>query len=166
MEIHPTNKNEVAWTSWMPALIYAIDKTDGPILEIGCGHFSTPMLMALDREVWSVENNREWAEQFYKYRDYRKAVHVAEYDDFIPECAKRKWSVVFIDNSPGGDARLRPFLALLGCSDYLVVHDYHRENETAIKPFLGQISVPHLKHKVFADYDPPTLLVATGSNKI
>ena len=66
-----------------------------------------------------------------------------------------QFGVVFIDNSPGGDARLAPFLAFIGRSDYLVVHDYHRENEEAISQHLVGVNF-----RVFRDYDPPTLLAS------
>lgn len=157
MNIHISNKNEVAWTSWLPALGFALARSGGPVLEIGIGHFSTPFLheycKGAERMLISVEDNAEWAAQFKRLNHKDRFVHEGRWDDgVIPNI---HWGCVFIDNSPGGEARLRPFLAFLGNSDYIVVHDYHRENEEAIKPFLGGIN-----HRIFSDYEPPTLLAS------
>lgn len=159
-EIHHTNKNEVAWTSWLPALGQALASSVGPVLEIGIGHFSTPFLHEYcqysDRDLWSVEDNLNWAEELKN--DYQSKHHsfcVGSYDDILPTLAKavRLWGVVFIDNSPGGEARAKPFRLFLPQSKFVVVHDYHRENEEAIKPLLD-----NTEWKVFSDYEPPTLL--------
>jgi hypothetical protein len=65
------------------------------------------------------------------------------------------FGLVFIDNSPGGAARADPFKAFLPQSEFIVVHDYHRENEEAIKPLLKGVN-----YRVFSDYNPPTLLAS------
>jgi hypothetical protein len=101
----------------------------------------------------SAEDSPAWSANFLRFDGKNHWVHEGRWDDdVIPNI---HWGVVFIDNSPGGEARLRPFLSFLGNSDYLVVHDYHRENESAISPFLAGVS-----HKVYSDYDPPTLLAS------
>ena len=68
MTVHPSNKNEVAWTSWLPALAHALGRSVGPVLEIGIGHFSTPFLheycKATDRNLVSVEADPQWLAGF------------------------------------------------------------------------------------------------------
>lgn len=160
-EIHPTNKNEVAWTSWLPALGFALARSTGPVLEIGIGHFSTPFLheycKGSGRELWSVESDQSW---FVAFRNkFHSEFHRFGYpvDHVVPKQFVRdiRFGVTFIDNSPGGEARARPFKTALLNSDYIVVHDYHRENEEAIKPLLDGVN-----YRVFSDYEPPTLLAS------
>lgn len=160
-EIHETNKNEVAWTSWLPALGYALAKSTGPVLEIGMGHFSTPFLhefcKGADRHLTSIEDNADWYYQLVdKFSGGNHSTYLAtSYEAAFKELTGNRIGVVFIDNSPGGEARSEPFRRLLPHCDYIVVHDYHRENEEAIKPLLQGVN-----HKVYADYDPPTLLAS------
>lgn len=150
-EVHPTNANEVAWTSWLPAVGFALARSTGPVLEIGIGHFSTPFLheycKGAGRNLFSVESNAGWLAKF------EKLGHDFRYD--WKDLSDFRLGVTFIDNSPGGKARLDPFLAFLGRSDFVVVHDYHRENEEAIKPFLDGVN-----YRVFETYNPPTLLAS------
>lgn len=173
IEIHPTNKNEVAWTSWLPALGYALAASTGPVLEIGVGHFSTPFLheycKGANRGLWSCESDEVWRKHFDKKYGWDeshaadKAFHRFGYPFRGLSCETKglnRFGVVFIDNSPGGQARLEPFIGFLDKSEFIVVHDYHRENEEAIKPFLEGVN-----YKIFNDYDPPTLL-ASKSHKL
>lgn len=155
-EIHPTNRNEVAWSSWLPAVGFALARSTGPVLEIGIGHFSTPFLheycKGADRLLISVESSKEWIESFNsKYFDVNYHLFLADWN----ELDDRKFGAVFIDNSPGGSARSNPFKAFLPQADFIVVHDYHRENEEAIKPLLEGVN-----YRVFSDYNPPTLLAS------
>lgn len=157
MDIHPSNVNEVAWTSWLPALGYALAASKGPVLEIGIGHFSTPFLHEYcrggGRRLVSIESAQDWRMEFKP--EYGGTLFHGFSDNLDDYASLAPWGVVFIDNSPGGKARLDPFLAFLDHSDYLVVHDYHRENEEAIKPFLGGVH-----HKIYDRYQPPTLLAS------
>jgi len=166
IEIHPTNKNEVAWTSWLPALGFALARSTGPVLELGSGHFSTSFLWnyckGANRYFSSFEENDKWLKQF-KHLDCKEGriVGVTDYtlavkttvDHFLRN--QLRIGVAFIDNSPGGAARSEPFKLLLPCCDFIVVHDYHRENEEAIKPLLDGVNC-----RVFSDYEPPTLLAS------
>ena len=160
MKLHDTNKNEVAWSSWLPALGYALAKSTGSVLELGVGHFSTPFLheycMAANRGLMSVESDQTWGDAFrIRYKRSLHSFYVGNYDAILKEFATQDWGVVFIDNSPGGKARSIPFDLLKGKAQYLVVHDYHRENEEAIAPLLTGMD-----HRIFKDYDPPTLLAS------
>lgn len=175
MEIHPSNRNEVAWTSWLPALGYALGASTGPVLEIGVGHFSTPFLHeychAAGRALYSLETDRDWYLNFARYdwmksdrkhyvfhcpADLGSARGVKGFSSLMESRDDPvRFGAALIDSSPGGEARLAPFLAFIDHSDFVVVHDYHRENEEAIAPHLHGVS-----YKVYRDYDPPTLLAS------
>jgi hypothetical protein len=169
MEIHPTQQNEVAWSSWLPALGYALGNSHGPVLEIGIGHFSTPFLhefcKGANRELWSIESDDTWRKNFegrYAWdtsSDRDPAFHRFGYPMKNPPAIEFQksvnWGVVFIDDSPGGENRAKHFRSFIDHSEYVVVHDYWRDNEEAIKPLLEGVN-----YKVFHDYEPPTLLAS------
>lgn len=161
-ERNPTVDNaeywESMWCSYMPALINAICRSTGPVLEIGVGHFSTPVLhevAASGRRVVSVEDAPAWIKMFEHYDSPLHEMKAGSYDDILPGLAAESWGVTFIDNSPGGERRRKDFVAFLPISDFVVVHDYHSENSLAIDPHLAGVSF-----KVFTEYGPPTLLAS------
>ncbi len=134
-------------------------RSTGPVLEIGIGHFSTPFLheycLGAGRRLLSFEDNDEWMGEF---KDFDSATHelvVGSYDESTKKFDKIDVGLTFIDNSPGGAARAKPFKRFLPISDFVVVHDYHRENEEAIKPLLEGVN-----YRIFSDYNPPTLLAS------
>lgn len=130
------------------------------MLELGIGHFSTPHLHVLcgatGRNLWSVEDNREWFDPFAaKYESPEHRFISLPYPEAIAEASTRSWSVVFIDHSPGGENRAFAFKTFANISRFMVVHDYHLENEEAIKPLLEG-----MKYHVTRTYQPPTLIAS------
>lgn len=149
-----------AWGSHLPALMACIAATTGDVLEVGIGHFSTPILhgACLGRKLVSVEDNKEWFDRFsIPYgRGFEHHFINADYDSIMPRLAEDKWSVVFLDHSPGGDRRRKDFVRMIGSSDFVVVHDFHGENSDAIAPHLSDV-----KHFVlYGEYNPPTLVAS------
>ena len=152
------------WGSHLPALLTAIGSSNGPVLELGVGYFSTPALHAicgaLKRRLMSVEQNAEWCERF-KYLEnpiHRIANHTNE--EFFKLMGNYehlcKWGVAFIDHSPGGASRAEAFRILAPISSYVVVHDYHLENEEHIAPLLTGFKTV----RVFNTQQPPTLVAS------
>lgn len=147
----------------MPALLSAIGSTTGDVLEIGVGHFSTPQLHflcgAMNRKLVSVEQNQEWHDAFAtKYTSPIHSFYQGEYLNVLPSMARLpwwNWSVVFIDHSPGGKSRADVFSLFIELSQYVVVHDYHLENEEAIAPLLVGV-----QHRVESTYQPPTMIAS------
>jgi len=150
---------EVKWSSFMPALGYALGASVGPVVELGMGHFSSPFLheycKATNRELVSVEENAIWGDLFRSLGVGSHRVEISRYSEVLGRLrAFQRLGVVFIDSSPGGEARAELFSLAMPISEFVVVHDYHRENEEAIRPHLSKA----MSHRVYADYDPPTLL--------
>src|SRR3990167_10799577 len=84
-------------------LIKAVGKTNGDILELGMGIFSTPFLhytaILNNRKLVSVENFKEWAKFFIYYRyehDNHKILIVDKYADAPID---KPWDVVLIDQT-------------------------------------------------------------------
>lgn len=162
-----TETEQLAWSSFMPSLLACIGATKGPVLELGIGHFSTPALHAYcesaNRELYSIEQSKEWYLKFSAMLSSGSpSKHtyfgVENYSKTLPEFAKlkKRWAVVFIDHSPGGENRASALKLFLPVSDYVIVHDYHRDNEEAIGPMLKNVPFTH----VTRTYEPPTLVAS------
>lgn len=158
----PEMETTVRYQSHLPALLACIAATDGAVLELGIGHFSTPHLHALlyskFRTLVSAEDNEEWLNLFKKYRDpERHKMLLVDYELAIPMFAKERWGVAFIDHSPGGENRAAAFKALIEVSDYVVMHDAQKdaENFQAVEHMLSDLNW-HLCTDIF-----PHTLVAS-----
>lgn len=150
----------LAWGSHLVPLMACICQTDGPVLELGIGHFSTPILHAvctnMARKLVSVEDNVEWYKAFNQGYDFGvHHIYNKSYDE-IDSLWKEQWGVVFIDNSPGGERRKIDFMNAISVSDYVVVHDYELENEEAIGPLINKSN--KILSCVYTAYKPPTLV--------
>jgi len=103
-------------------LAAALVATTGPVLELGCGDWSTPFLTryckAAGRELLSLENYPKWAAEF--------GVPCVDYDVAIPAAARREWSVVLIDHRPS-ERRIPDAIRFVGKTEYLLLHDYAHE---------------------------------------
>lgn len=170
MNITDEMKVATQWGSHLPALLACIVVTEDPVLELGVGHFSTPHLHALclaqKRSLVSIEQNQEWYEQFRDYTTmqigYSHIVINGSYRDGISNSPTRRWGVAFIDNSPGGKARGDLFEALIGISDFVVMHDAQKEAENfqAVEPMLAGLNW-YLCTKYF-----PHTLIASKTRKV
>src|SRR3990172_8056396 len=72
----------------LPALIKAMEKTDGEVLELGMGIFSTPYLhyqcLLSKRKLVSYENYKAWLDFFTRYgyaNEYHEINFVESYAD-------------------------------------------------------------------------------------
>jgi hypothetical protein len=106
----------------LPSLFAVLLATDGPVLEIGCGLGSTPILraycQAAGRVFLSVESDKDWAEKV-------GAEYMPNYDGLpaLGGHCSGFWSVVFVDNAPairrGADAML-----FKDSAEFVVIHDW------------------------------------------
>ena len=155
-----TEEEQLKWGSHQPALMACVAATIGPVLEVGIGHFSTPLLSAYcrnaDRKLISLEKNDVWFCAFAQAEGKNhRVIKVDDYAASVASYMQHEWSVCFIDNEGGGQARACLFALALPKCQFVVVHDYHRENEEAIGPLLSGVS-----HFVTNTYEPPTLVAS------
>lgn len=143
----PEMETAVRYQSHLPALLACIAATEGAVLELGVGHFSTPQLHALLYSKFqiliSADDNEGWINEFKKYYDpERHRLLLVDYKEAIPLFAKERWGVAFIDHSPGGENRAAAFKALIEVSDYVVMHDAQKdaENFQAVEPMLAGLN--------------------------
>ena len=139
-------------------LMACVCATRGAILEVGTGHWSTPMLhrycSAGGRKLVSVDEDRNWVEQFADMRVCSHEVRAVKYEQFIPEAAGQQWSVVFLDHSPG-PRRAIDALRLIDCADYILSHDYSGEDvRREFAPILHR-----WPYRAVAQFSPSTLVL-------
>jgi len=130
------------WGTHIPVLAACVAKTTGPVLELGCGHYSTRLLHALcgamGRQLLTVDVNLKWLARF---ADLRAPLHEIVHTDVISQfvgCRHfgrhpatgdlyefpegGRWSVVFEDS---GIAQRRPdnLIALRGKADLFILNN-------------------------------------------
>ncbi len=113
------------------ALIQAVNKTDGDILELGVGIFSTPYLhyqsYLSKRNLTSYDNESGWLTKFataggsaYMYGGkYHKFEFVRNWDDAQIE---KPWDVALLDHSPS-ERRVVDAQRLANLAKYIIIHD-------------------------------------------
>jgi len=114
---HPTG-------TFIPVLISAVENTAGPILEIGCGDNSTPLLHALcsvnERYLLSISVDKE---MFSKYSYLNRPWHQITILPSVAHVNKDVWwSVVLIDYISETE-RINAIKVLRATTDIFVVHD-------------------------------------------
>ena len=117
LRFHPTRG------SHLPLLMKAVAETDGPILELGCGLYSTnPLHWACfvpKRKLVTYENNPKFFDFLKQYQtDFHEVRCIDDWDaiDF-----SGPWSVAFIDHEPGPRRGME--LGRLAHAEYVVAHD-------------------------------------------
>jgi len=123
--------------SHLVPLLIAVINTDGPVLEMGCGHNSTPALHAVcaikERYLLTIETDKRWMNQFlYLERPWHRFQYLPVYEDDFSVNPKPAlwdtvgadlhWGVVFIDHRPG-ERRKVDIARLKNKADIIVVHD-------------------------------------------
>jgi len=163
METQLTEKPSMDWGSHLPALVACVAACDGPVLEIGAGHHSTPVLHSLcavlGKQLVTVEAEDLWREVFADYATDGHKI-LKQTDELLVALASEKWGVVFVDDLKGPrDDRARMFCR---SSQFMVFHDYSM-------PFFGEpldawLGSEKFNSFVYRRYDPHTLVVSAGSD--
>ena len=140
-------------------LLASLWVTDGAILELGSGYYSTPVTHRIaqkyQRHVVTAENNYSWLQIFLTFRSdfhdlYYVGGNVSNVDSRVhvttawetPRVRHSHWSVVFIDHEPGAQ-RFSDLELLKNKADLVVIHDtdmtslrmYEQENDNMLKSF-------------------------------
>lgn len=113
------------WDNHRYLLWDALETTVGEVVEMGCGHGSTPFLREYckdkGRMLYSYESEFEWFKRFQHMEDrIHKVIHVTDWDDV----AKRHISpsVVLIDHAPGERRKIDIGL-FMNKAHIIVMHD-------------------------------------------
>jgi len=124
---HITFKNPKHWSTHMPLLIKAVQATQGTVVEVGGGVFSTPLLHWLckmqGRRLITYENEAQFMAFSKEFQSEKHSVRLIEDWDAMDFRSKR--GVVFIDHHPefrrGLDA-----IRFKDSADIIVMHDTER----------------------------------------
>lgn len=127
----------------MTGLRWAVDHTEGPILELGAGYFSTPYLAESGRKVLTYEYLEEWRHLF---EDRFPHITITGDEQEIP---LTRWAVVLIDCE--GWERQNFFNRLCGKTDVFVIHDTQDNWITDLSGF---------KYRYDYDENPQTTLLS------
>lgn len=155
--------------SHQPVLAGYVERTRGPVLELGCGDGSTPMLHALcepaGRLLISVEADAAWASRFAPLQTPTHELHVPRgWDDpeFMDSVPHLPWSVAFVDQG-SWDSRVRAVAALADTADFLVLHDsdYYTVPSHNISWIVKADGKPVYDFKYWKEYRPPASVGGT-----
>lgn len=125
--------------SHVPLLTRVFDLSEGDVLEVGTGYFSTLLLHWLSaitkRHVYSYESKPYWYNRSLRYEsEFHHIILCETYEkaDFDKKC----WGMAFIDHSP---KHRRPIdvVRLADKAEYIVVHDTDPERDNLYR--LGRV---------------------------
>jgi hypothetical protein len=100
---------------------------EGPILELGCGDYSTPVLSAIARhqrrELHIHAGDANWLHRFAEYGDI---VHVPDWEKWQAPKAPAKdgmWGMVFVDSEQSTLGRIERIPQVRAVTRLVVLHD-------------------------------------------
>lgn len=131
--------------SHIPALLAALAAAEGPVLELGCGTMSTPVIHAhcagARRDVYTLDNDPVWFEPIAAV--YRRPWHwfglIEDWDDALTRM-NLKWGVVFVDQAPAIH-RAAAIRWALPRAEIVVIHDTepHRHERPEEHPWVDAV---------------------------
>jgi len=117
--------NNAQFATHMPVLVRAFDLSEGDILEVGTGYFSTWTLDWLcnifNRKLISYETSPRWYNRFKKMQSAFHDIILVDSWDKVP-FEEKHWGLAFIDCDPHA-SRATAIERLKDNADYIVAHD-------------------------------------------
>jgi len=115
--------------SHMPVIARLVDMTQGPILELGMGIYSTSLLDVMchegKRTLISYDNDPAWFKENQGWEsDYHKVHFVNNYNE--ADIENTHWSVALVDHRPAL-RRIIEIKRLAPHAEYIIVHDTEPE---------------------------------------
>jgi len=148
-------------------LIQAVNKTQGDIVELGIGIFSTPYLhyqsFLSKRHLTSYDNEAGWVSRFatsnvsgHRYQGpYHDLRYVANWDEAKIE---KPWDVALVDHSPS-ERRIVEIRRLAGLAKYIIIHD---SNPRKDREYHYSQIYPLFKYKTVWDTDTNPAMVLSN----
>ena len=106
-------------------LVKYLMQTNGPVIELGAGNYSTPILheiaSAQGRQLTTIDNNPEWLNRFKVFESANHTLTLLpSWDDFQPE----SYGLAFVNHAdPPGHPRWLQVQKLLPVAGVIVIHD-------------------------------------------
>lgn len=123
-------RSVIRMATHIPLLVMVFEISEGDVLEMGTGYFSTLMLRWLcemqNRTLYSFESSKKWYDRAMKKpKTFQTMTYVENWDDADIE---RPWGMAFIDHGPNY-RRQHDIKRLANCAKYIVIHDTEPEVE-------------------------------------
>lgn len=120
----PAPRSMARMATHLPLLVRVFDASQGDVLEMGTGYFSTLVLRWLcemfERELWSYESDaRYYRRAALKAKPYHHVIYTPNFDEAQIE---RPWGMAFIDHGPNG-RRKTDIRRIADRAEYIVIHD-------------------------------------------
>lgn len=115
------------WGTHTPLLLEVLKQNDGPVLEMGMGISSTPLLHAMcqDRFLLSLDNDPTFTEMFRKFKSKYHKIELVNWEEAQ---IIAHWGAVLIDHKPE-ERRKEDIKKLADIAEFLVVHDTEPDKE-------------------------------------
>lgn len=148
-----------SYATHLGALIACVNKTQGDVLELGMGLFSTPylhyMATVTKRNLLSLENDKGWYKHFH-HSDFMQFLYQNEYHNLVlvdnyenSPLIDKEWDVVLVDQTPDL-SRKETVKILANKAKYIIIHD---SNEVHEKTYHYSEIYPLFKYKRIWDKD-------------
>lgn len=143
----------------LPILVRVFEESDGDILELGGGHFSTTVLRWLTemsgRKLYTYENSERWYQKISRNESgFHKVILV---DDWSKALIERPWGLALIDHRPASRRQV-DILRLAEYAQYIVVHDTEPESD---HEYHYSKVFPYFKHVInCSKYRPHTTILS------
>ena len=133
--------------SHAPILAAIVSQSTGPILELGCGLQSTPLLhqmcLTTKRNLTSCESDVNWFETFLKYKtNWHQMLLVDNWDKC--QVFDKKWDVVFVDHAPES-RRITDVKRLKDKAHFIIIHDTKEAKYPVLDEFKYRCDYRQLK---------------------
>ena len=150
-----------AYSTHIHPLINCVINTIGPVIEMGTGDFSTPLLhyicKAQDRILYSYDSDEQWISKFYYMRSKKHILqHVTDWDilPYFDLCG-----VLFVDHAPG-KRRVTDIIRAKDIATYVVVHDseekgYKYEPAFSLYKYRYDYKIYHPETTILSDLQNP-----------
>ncbi len=153
------NIETLNYGSHLPALMACTAVCEGPVLEIGCGHFSTPCLHSLcavlGLPLVTTELEDSWREQFMCYESQGHQI-LKQTDALLADFAARQWGLVLVDGQP--DTRVDHLNLFFDSARFVLQHD---SNFPQYKEVLeAWVAARKCYHRTYTRVGPYTLAVS------
>ncbi len=165
--------------TFVPILGALLARTRGPVLDLGSGDYSTPLLHFAcqpfadhpPRKVVTVDTDPAWLKKYESYRTDWHELHLVQQKDSAirndspyyrwlagwnawPVIEREYWSLALVDNAPG-ECRVPLIKRLKGHCDFLVVHDSEEDYDVGGNYGYKEV-IPlfkyHSEHRRFRPY--------------
>ena len=140
------------YSTHIEALTIAALNTPGDILELGCGHYSTPILAAIAKhrgDRFSIKSSsEEWSTQFKRVAD----VEIVDWDTWVPE---GNWGLVMLDNEQLTRDRILWLPKLQKICKTIVMHD---ADASMSHPNYGEMISGFAGMELYAKHTPWTAI--------